>query len=237
MYTIVSFVCFYCMNYILTHSQRFLLFFKNLSSNKPNSMRSYHEFINHVLNIISTICCLYLYSTNLTIQYTTESRVHYYNENIAYALHIYNGNSFLELLQFHYFKTNYDQYIHHILTISIYTLALYQKSYIYYIHLLGFTGVSNIPLKLIQILKTLQIKKSNYKNYLGICLLISFFIFRVLNFTYILYLIFKDSNHLIREYGNLSFIFARKVVLIIYALQIKWFIHIFHLLRKNIKEY
>ena len=236
MYTIVSFLCFYCINYMLTHSNRFLLFFKSISSNKPISMKSYHEFINHVLNIISTMCCLYLYSTSLTIQYNTENRVHYYDENIVYALHIYNGNSFLELLQFHYFKINYDQYIHHILTISVYALALYQKSYIYYIHLLGFTGVSNIPLKLIQILKTLHIKKSKYKNYLGICLLISFFIFRVLNFTYILCLIFKDSNHLISEYGNLSFIFARKVVLILYALQIKWLIHIFHLLTKNIKE-
>tara|TARA_B100001093_G_scaffold335252_1_gene320093 strand:- start:15 stop:716 length:702 start_codon:yes stop_codon:yes gene_type:complete len=196
----------------------------------------YKEAFIIVHSRISMIKCFILSGLHIyqiaILDYDKIDRVNFTSPVITTALNIYMGGAIYDILVDIFNQSvKQDMFFHHVISFTCAGLARKYNTHIYYVTLMGLTNINNIFLCMITINKA--IKKPLQIDLTNISYVLTYSLFRILLFPYIIFIHHQDKplylglfNQIIHEFGNISLLF-------LYVLQIHWATLIYKNIQKS----
>lgn len=196
----------------------------------------YKEVSVIVHSRISMIKCLILSGLHIyqisILDYDKINRINFNSPVITTALNIYMGGAIYDILVDIFNQSvKQDIFFHHVISFTCAGLAIKYNTHIYYVTLMGLTNINNIFLCMININKA--IKKPIQFDLTNTCYVVTYSLFRILLFPYIIFIHHKDKplyigffNQIIHGFGHISLIS-------LYVLQIHWATLIYKHIQKS----
>lgn len=215
-------------------TQLFFFYRQNHHIENNNNIKSKQAFtiIHSRISMVKAIVLsgLHIYQI-VIIDYNKLDRVNFTSPIITNALNIYMGGAIYDILV-DVFNQSIKQDIsfHHIISFTCAGLTNKYNTHVYYVTLMGLTSINNIFLCMINYNKA--IKKPLTLDLTNSLYLITYVLFRILLFPYIIFIHYQDQDLFVGLSNKFIYLFGHISLLLLYALQLYWA----DLIYKNIQK-
>ena len=205
-------------------TQLFFFYRQNHHIENNNNIKSKQAFtiIHSRISMVKAIVLsgLHIYQI-VIIDYNKLDRVNFTSPIITNALNIYMGGAIYDILV-DVFNQSIKQDIsfHHIISFTCAGLTNKYNTHVYYVTLMGLTSINNIFLCMINYNKA--IKKPLTLDLTNSLYLITYVLFRILLFPYIIFIHYQDKELYVGLSNKFIYLFGHLSLLSLYALHLYW---------------
>lgn len=175
------------------------------------------------------------FEEKLNINHNNKNLCYYESINIIKSLNIFIGYLIYDLINVLYnypLLGKFDIIFHHILYLVI-LIIIYKFEILMFIYIIALitSKISTVFLNISYFLKVFNIKN----NFINICFILSFFIFRIINWNIGIYYIIKYYDFYLKGLNNIKILLIL-LICIGHLLNINWFINILQIIYKKLSQ-